>query len=374
MANAPFDKNAMFICRRALSDLGTRSTITSVFPPDGSNESALCELNYPSVLRQLLRAADWGFATRTAQLILWKALPGTPENPTPATASGWLPSYPAPPWTYSYVYPGDCVRARRLIGQPQQVPIAPPIFSGSAGTNPPISQRLPSARFEIASDIYDASGLIMVGSATQTGVVIVNPGTGYSSGNEVTLAGGTLSTGASYAPQSGRPAVIQIIETTPEGGVSSAVPISPGYYTAAPTSPVGQLSTNGGGTGLTVALTFSIVGQQVILTQQEFALLEYTYWNEGIEPLLDDMFVEAFVAAMAGRLAQPLTGDKTLARDKYTLANEIIINTRVADGNEGLTINDHVPDWLLVRGAGGGLGYEMFFYPLGPLFPVAPLV
>ncbi len=50
------------------------------------------------------------------------------------------------------------------------------------------------------------------------------------------------------------------------------------------------------------------------------------------------------------------------------------MNARAIDGNEGLTIIDHVPDWIRTRGAGGGLGYEMFFYPFGPLFPVAPLV
>lgn len=367
------NKNALSICQRALADIGTRSTITSVFPTDGSNEAALCSLYYPGVLNQLLRAARWRFATRTDLLTLWKALPGTPENPTPATVSGWSRSYPAPPWTYSYVYPADCVRAHALIGQPQQVPMAPPIFSGSSGTNPPVSQRLPMAKFEIASDLYDASGNPLLGLNTTALQTVVSAGTGYAVGDTVVLAGGTPSTGASYAPQPAQGASVQVTEIGTLGAVVAVDPLQLGAYTTAPTNPVGQQSTTGTGTGLTLSAAWGPVGQEVILTQQEFPVLEYTYWSQP-EPLMDDLFVETFVAAMAGRLAIPLTGDKALARDKLTIANEHIINARVADGNEGLTINDHIPDWIRTRGVGGGLGYEMFFYPLGPLFPIAPLV
>jgi hypothetical protein len=274
----------VLICQRALADIGTRSSIEGVDLQNFDNglalygtESAYCGLYYAGIKDHILRAANWNFAKRTAQLTLWKALPGTPENPTPATVSGWSPLYPAPPWVYSYVYPPDCLRARALIGQPQQVPIAPPIFSGSAGTNPPISQRLPMARFEIASDFVDANG----------------------------------------AP-------------------------------------------------LTIP-------QIVVLTQQEFPLLEYTF-EDPPEVIWDAMFEETMIAALAARLAQVLTGDKALANAKYTLANEHILNARTIDANEGLTVIDHMPDWLQVRGAGGGLGYEMFFYPLGPLFPIAPLI
>ena len=265
------------VCQRALADIGTRSTVTSVTPPDGSQEAFYCSLYYANVRDHILRAANWNFCTRTNNLTMWKALPGTPENPNPATQSGWSVLYPAPPWVYSYEWPADCLRARSLIGQPQQVPIAPPIFSGSAGTNPPISQRLPMARFEVASDLFDQEG---------------NP-------------------------------------LTPP--------------------------------------------QQVILTQQEFALLNYTFAAPP-ESIWDAMFEDTMVSALAARLAQSLTGDKALARDKITIANANIQNARGIDGNEGLTINDHIPDWIRIRGVGGALGYEMFFYPLGPLFPIAPLV
>jgi hypothetical protein len=359
------DDTTLNICQRALGDIGTRSTITSVFPVDGSPESFYCNLYYEGVRDQILRAANWNFCKRSALLQLWKALPGTPENPTPATQSGWLPGYPASPWVYSYIYPPDCLRARNLVGQPQQVPIVPPIFSGSQGTNPPISQRLPMARFEVASDLFDQAGTAVGLTQGLVLVVGVTNGTGYVPGDFVTLAGGVF----------GVPAVLQVLQTGPSGAATAVSVVRRGTYTTVPSNPVAQASTTGSGIGLTLTMssTANPAQQEVILTQQEFALLDYTF-RGSLESIWDSMFVESIIAAMAGRLCQALTGDKTLARDKFTLANAIITNARAIDGNEGLTIIDHVPDWIRTRGVGGGLGYEMFFYPLGPLFPVAPLV
>jgi hypothetical protein len=366
-----FGATQLSVCQRALADIGTRSTVTSVAPPDGSQEAFYCNLYYNNVRDHILRAANWNFSKLTLQLALWKALPGTPENPTAATISGWSTSYPAPPWTYSYFYPGDCLRARALIGQPQQVPMAPPIFSGSAGTNPPISQRLPMARFEIATDTYDPIGQSLSGTYGIETVTIVSPGVGYQFGDYVTLAAGPA----------GMPASL-FIQAAPGGVVTAAIVSYPGTYTNAPTGTVSQASTfrpslagPGPGAGLTVNVGSTALNnpaQTVVLTNQEFPLLEYTVATA--EATWDAMFEDTMVSALAARLAQVLTGDKALARDKITIANANIQNARGVDGNEGLTINDHMPDWIRVRGVGGALGYEAFFYPLGPLFPVAPLV
>jgi hypothetical protein len=357
----------LLVCQRALADIGTRSTITSVNPPDGSQEAFYCKLYYDGIRDHILRAANWSFAKTSTLLTLWKALPGTPENPTPATISGWSDAYPAPPWTYSYMDPGDCLRARAIIGQPQQVPISPPIFSGSQGTNPPISQRLPMARFEIANDYFDRLGqqvLFTYGIGPVS--TIVNAGSGYHLGDRVVLSDNG---GAGISGE------IVISGVSAGGAVTSTQTELAGTYTNAPTDPLSQVSTSGVGTGLVVTMNYALnsAPQTVILTNQEFPILEYTT-NSTYEPRWDAMFEEAVIAALAARLAQVLTGDKALANAKYSLANTHIINARAIDGNEGLTINDHIPDWIRVRGAGGGLGYEAFFYPLGPLFPVAPLV
>jgi hypothetical protein len=361
------DATQLSVCQRALADIGTRSTITSVDPPDGSQEAFYCSLYYGNVRDHILRAANWNFCLRTFNLQLWKALPGTPENQTAATQSGWNVTYPAPPWTYSYVYPNDCLRARSLVGQPQQVPIAPPIFSGSSGTNPPMSQRLPMARFEIAADYFDRLGNQINQTQKESGGVRlpVSPGSGYVGGDFITLAGGE-----------GVPTVLIVLSVDSAGGVIGAESVTSGSYITTPTNPVGQLSTTGSGSGFTTNMTWvANTGgiQAVILTQQEFPVLNYTFANPP-EALWDAMFEDTMVSALAARLCQALTGDKALARDKITIANANIQNARGVDGNEGLTINDHIPDWIRIRGVGGALGYEAFFYPLGPLFPVAPLV
>ena len=360
------------VCQRALADIGTRSTITSVNPPDGSQEAFYCSLYYANVRDHILRAANWNFAKETSALSLWKALPGTPENQTAATISGWSVTYPAPPWVYSYIYPSGCLRARALIGQPQQVPIAPPIFSGSTGTNPPISQRLPMARFEIASDSYDQLGQPLSLTWGLQSATVVSPGAGYQPGDYVSLNAGPA----------GVPGLLVIQAVSGGGAVTALFVEQPGTFTNQPTGTLSQLSTYrpslggpGPGAGLTVTTvsTLNTAPQTVILTNQEFALLEYTAANAP-ESVWDAMFEDTMVSALAARLAQSLTGDKALARDKITIANANIQNARGIDGNEGLTINDHIPDWIRVRGVGGALGYEAFFYPLGPLFPVAPLV
>jgi hypothetical protein len=88
---------------------------------------------------------------------------------------------------------------------------------------------------------------------------------------------------------------------------------------------------------------------RVILTNQESAIL--TYIKRISDPnVMDALFVEAWVAALAGRLIFALTGDKGLANIKIQEANLHLVAARQTDGNEGLTINDVTPDWIRVRG------------------------
>lgn len=138
----------------ALAEIGSRSTITAV--NDGSNEANYCNLFYAPVRDQALRAARWNFARHFDTMVLFKAAPGTPENPSVVTTSGWLHNYPVPPWLYSYTLPSDFLFARSIIAQPDISTISPPIYP-IAGSN--LSQpRAPRAPFEIAIDPYDANG------------------------------------------------------------------------------------------------------------------------------------------------------------------------------------------------------------------------
>ena len=72
------------IAQMALAEIGTRSTITAL--NDGSEEALYVNLYYNQIRDQALRAARWNFAKHIDTVVLWKALPGTPESPgLPAT-------------------------------------------------------------------------------------------------------------------------------------------------------------------------------------------------------------------------------------------------------------------------------------------------
>jgi hypothetical protein len=88
---------------------------------------------------------------------------------------------------------------------------------------------------------------------------------------------------------------------------------------------------------------------KIILTNQEDAIL--VYLKRLTDPdVMDEQLQQAWISALAARLAIPLTGDKGLANLKIKEANDFIMIARVGDGNEGLTINNVTPDWIRTRG------------------------
>lgn len=89
--------------------------------------------------------------------------------------------------------------------------------------------------------------------------------------------------------------------------------------------------------------------QRVILTNQQGAVLAYIKDVDNPD-VMDDMFVQAWVAGLAARLTWALTGKKDQANEKIKEANTFVTIARQGDGNEGLTINDVTPDWIRVRG------------------------
>ena len=256
------------IANRALSEAGTRSTISSL--TEGSNESNSVSLHYIPIRQHLVRSAHWGFAEATAQLSLLKSAPGTTETPNFPSSGVWSKAYPPPGWLYEYAYPSDCLQARKLVQNYSlatlgSVPMFPGQLAGSQSW-----WAAPGQRFQIGTDL---------------------------DGNNSQIT--------------------------------------------------------------------------VILANTDQALLTYTR-DITIESLWDPLFQEAMVAALAAKLCYALTGDRARANDLIKIANDKIIIARVGDGNEGLTIMDHTPDWITVgHGArwfgtvewGGG-----FLFPYGPLF------
>jgi len=239
------------IANQVLGQIGSRATIASF--DERSNEALAMRTYYSDTLDALLRAAPWNFATVSQYLTLFKAAPGTPENPSGGSPT-WLPSYPPVPWLYSYYYPDQCVKFRYVMPQVNPGGVSgTPIFSvPSYVPVPPVSTQ--AARFKVYSDTSDA-------------------------GNKMTA----------------------------------------------------------------------------IATNQSQAI---GVWIERIEnvALWDPSFKQAFIDALAARVAIPITGDRALAQMVKGWAQGAMGTINVAranDGNEGLTIDNHVPDWIRVRGYAG---------------------
>jgi hypothetical protein len=149
MANLPSD-----IAQQALDASGAPDYLLGDLE-DGSRPAQVLLRAYQQCLMQLLRGANWDFARRTAPLeLLADATGNTPNVGTIVPV----------PWTYSYGYPVDCVKARFIPwNQPTQTPGVPPGNITPPNPNAPIVTGLGNpqvgqgyirpARFVIANDI-----------------------------------------------------------------------------------------------------------------------------------------------------------------------------------------------------------------------------
>ena len=114
---------------------------------------------------------------------------------------------------------------------------------------------------------------------------------------------------------------------------------------------------------------------KVLLTNLPQAQLVYTA-RVTIVDLWDPLFHRAMVAALGARLVNALARNRELFADQAALANNLIAQARVSDGNEGTPNQDHLPDWIQARGlpdfSDGGIaafyGWERFCWPDGSSF------
>lgn len=105
-------------------------------------------------------------------------------------------------------------------------------------------------------------------------------------------------------------------------------------------------------------------GRTVIYTNVKDACAIYTAFLS--EPSLwDSLFRAALVAYLASEVALSLTVDlngKTdlrmgmaIAERQIRIVKQKITEARIADGNEGLSSTDHLPDFMRVRIVGNGI-------------------
>lgn len=110
------------------------------------------------------------------------------------------------------------------------------------------------------------------------------------------------------------------------------------------------------------------VESQTICTNAPLAIFCYTRRIEDPSQF-DSLAVQALINGLASQICFALTGDKALAKGLAEQANNTILQARLADANEGVTVVDNVPDWLAIRGV-PSVGLPAFAPEYGPLFEV----
>ncbi len=96
------------ICNRALSVIGTRSTIASI--DEATPEAQACLIHFEASCRAMLRLAPWSFARYQVNGAVIAAATGTPENPN------GNPPFPIDQtWSYEYAWPNDCLKLRQVL-------------------------------------------------------------------------------------------------------------------------------------------------------------------------------------------------------------------------------------------------------------------
>lgn len=97
--------------------------------------------------------------------------------------------------------------------------------------------------------------------------------------------------------------------------------------------------------------------RNVILTNQTQAQLVYTV-NQPNPIIWDSSFTAAMVASLAAWLVPALALNLPLMAGQVKKAEELVMEARVRDANEGSNSQDHIPDWMIIRNSGGGYGWN----------------
>ena len=128
---------------------------------------------------------------------------------------------------------------------------------------------------------------------------------------------------------------------------SGGTPISPAYISAATYLPSESIPFR-----IAYATDINNNPLQIILTNQTQAQLVYTV-NQPNPQIWDSQFQAAMVASLAAYLVPALALNISLMQMQIKVAENLIEQARVRDGDEGTTSQDHIPDWIQARNVGG---------------------
>ena len=103
----------------------------------------------------------------------------------------------------------------------------------------------------------------------------------------------------------------------------------------------------------------------VILTNQNQAIAVYTK-NVTNTALYTPQFIEGLRMYLGHRICMALTGDKQKSVELFQEANLLVKQARATNQDEGLTVDDHIPDWVRVRGYASDWAYPEGGFYYGP--------
>lgn len=123
---------------------------------------------------------------------------------------------------------------------------------------------------------------------------------------------------------------------------------------------------NGGQIAYAVGIEYTVNNSpyKVIYTNQDQAQIVYTV-NEANPSVWDSLFEQGMVASLAAFLVPALNMNFPLMQIQIKNAENCIKIARAADGNEGVTTMDHLPDWMRARAGGQGFGVGYNFTSFG---------
>lgn len=167
----------------------------------------------------------------------------------------------------------------------------------------------------------------------------------------------------SYSTPSDNLQIRSIVPSNPNSGSAGGIPLTTASYTAGPFLP---------GTPaipFVVGYANNVTGsapQEIVLTNQSQAQCVYTV-NQPNPIIWDSLFQQAFVSSLAAFLVPALSLNLPLMQASMKAADALIAQARIRDGDEGITVVDHIPDWMQARAGGGSLawqngGYNPYIY------------
>ncbi len=97
-------------------------------------------------------------------------------------------------------------------------------------------------------------------------------------------------------------------------------------------------------------------GNEIAVILSNARVAQAIYTKRIANPDLWDIQLQtAVIAALAAYFVNPINRNVLLMSERTKIAAGLLVQARIADGNEGMSSVDHYPDFMQVRNVGGGI-------------------